>query len=295
MISKERSDFMKRLVCGACILLIAVSITFSTVITASAHPGRTDSNGGHTDHSTGEYHYHHGYEAHSHYDMDGDGDIDCPYDFDDKTNHNKSDSNSSGESAYDRRLRELMEKYGTPTEPPITTVPEHTIDQKSTIDKFTVAFAVCIFMFGVWMIFVYNRLNELAKYTPTIPNKLHIIVCIAIFAVAFILLTSSIEPAPIYFRDMSGESFSVAAIIGYAFVYFALFVFTVSIQLTLLMIPFFIYLFSKYPDTTARDPVPKHLAVDIEPTFYCVGSILIYHFILYAFGQIDFLMPLFFQ
>lgn len=121
---------MKRLVFYACILLIAVSITFATVITASAHPGRTDSNGGHTDHSTGEYHYHHGYPAHSHYDIDGDGDIDCPYDFDDKTNHNKSDSNSSGESAYDRRLRELMEKYGTPTEPAATTVPETTSEEK---------------------------------------------------------------------------------------------------------------------------------------------------------------------
>lgn len=50
-------------------------------ITALAHPGRTDSSGGHTNHSTGEYHYHHGYSAHSHSDMDGDGIVDCPYDF----------------------------------------------------------------------------------------------------------------------------------------------------------------------------------------------------------------------
>lgn len=45
----------------------------------SAHPGGTDANGGHIDHSTGEYHYHHGYPAHQH---DGGQ---CPYDFDDKT------------------------------------------------------------------------------------------------------------------------------------------------------------------------------------------------------------------
>lgn len=37
------------------------------------HPGRTDEDGGHTDHSTGEYHYHHGYPAHQH--PDGV----CPY------------------------------------------------------------------------------------------------------------------------------------------------------------------------------------------------------------------------
>lgn len=42
--------------------------TISTIIililflsyTASAHPGRTDANGGHWNHSTGEYHYHDG-------------------------------------------------------------------------------------------------------------------------------------------------------------------------------------------------------------------------------------------
>lgn len=54
------------------------------------HSGRTDANGGHWDHSSGEYHYHHGYSAHDHYDIDDDGDIDCPYDFDDKTNNDKT-------------------------------------------------------------------------------------------------------------------------------------------------------------------------------------------------------------
>lgn len=61
--------------------------------TATAHPGRTDSNGGHTDNSTGEYHYHHGYPAHQHYDMDGDGDLDCPYTFKDNTS-NKPQTNT---------------------------------------------------------------------------------------------------------------------------------------------------------------------------------------------------------
>lgn len=65
----------------------------SLLLVAFAHPGRTDSNGGHTNHSTGEYHYHHGYSAHDHYDMDGDGDIDCPYDFDDKTGTNSGTGN----------------------------------------------------------------------------------------------------------------------------------------------------------------------------------------------------------
>lgn len=70
------------------------------VLTASAHTGRTDSNGGHYDWSTGEYHYHHGYPAHDHFDMDGDGIVDCPYDFDDRTGENSgSSSGSSGGNA----------------------------------------------------------------------------------------------------------------------------------------------------------------------------------------------------
>lgn len=58
-----------------------------------AHSGGTDSKGGHTDRSTGEYHYHHGYPAHEHYDIDGDGTIDCPYNFQDESGSNQS-SNS---------------------------------------------------------------------------------------------------------------------------------------------------------------------------------------------------------
>lgn len=72
------------------ILLFALTLTAS----ALAHTGGTDSQGGHTDHSTGEYHYHHGYSAHDHYDMDGDGDIDCPYDFKDNTEYHYTESSN---------------------------------------------------------------------------------------------------------------------------------------------------------------------------------------------------------
>ena len=69
---------VKLAICAAlCSLLLTIP--------AQAHPGRTDSNGGHYNHSTGEYHYHHGYSAHDHYDMDGDGKADCPYTFKGKT------------------------------------------------------------------------------------------------------------------------------------------------------------------------------------------------------------------
>ena len=76
------------------ILLLAVCICALSVccIQVSAHPGRTNANGGHMDHSTGEYHYHHGYSAHDHYDMNNDGTKDCPYDFKDRTGQSSGSS-----------------------------------------------------------------------------------------------------------------------------------------------------------------------------------------------------------
>lgn len=81
-------------------LLIVFAVCLSLSVVAFAHSGRTDSNGGHTDHSSGEYHYHHGYPAHQHSDVDGDGILDCPYSFNDKTESsgNKTESPKKTES-----------------------------------------------------------------------------------------------------------------------------------------------------------------------------------------------------
>ena len=79
-------------------LLFTTLLLFPLLIIAViAHPGGTDGSGGHTNHSTGEYHYHHGYPAHQH--TNGE----CPYDFDDKTNHG-SGGNSTTKSE-DKELR----------------------------------------------------------------------------------------------------------------------------------------------------------------------------------------------
>jgi hypothetical protein len=84
---------MKKILLAALCLLVVLAWCIPE--TAFAHPGRTDGNGGHTDHSTGEYHYHHGYPAHDHWDMNNDGRLDCPYLFDNKTSSNNSNSNST--------------------------------------------------------------------------------------------------------------------------------------------------------------------------------------------------------
>ena len=47
-------------------VLTTVVCVMLLVLTAFAHPGRTDSDGGHSDNINGGYHYHHGYPAHSH-------------------------------------------------------------------------------------------------------------------------------------------------------------------------------------------------------------------------------------
>lgn len=82
---------MKRKALFICALIVLVSLLVSP---AYAHPGRTDGQGGHLNHSTGEYHYHHGMSAHDHYDMDGDGIADCPFNFVDKTDISSGYSSS---------------------------------------------------------------------------------------------------------------------------------------------------------------------------------------------------------
>ena len=76
-------------------ILLCILFVSRIPITVSAHSGKTDSSGGHTDYSTGDYHYHHGYSAHDHYDMNGDGIADCPHDFVDRTGRNSGTSSSS--------------------------------------------------------------------------------------------------------------------------------------------------------------------------------------------------------
>ncbi|MBQ7169161.1 MAG: thermonuclease family protein [Synergistaceae bacterium] len=44
-------------------LILSAILVLAMVLTASAHPGKLDKNGGHTDKETGEYHYHKGPNA----------------------------------------------------------------------------------------------------------------------------------------------------------------------------------------------------------------------------------------
>lgn len=80
---------MKNAICFlSCLLLLACM--------ASAHPGRTDSEGGHYDRSTGEYHYHHGKPAHQH-----ENDV-CPYDSTTNITSNSETNTPIPEYQYDQ-------------------------------------------------------------------------------------------------------------------------------------------------------------------------------------------------
>lgn len=69
---KERGIFVLRMKRKCLFPLLALILLFILPVSALAHPGGTDANGGHYDGS--EYHYHHGYPAHQH--TNGV----CPYD-----------------------------------------------------------------------------------------------------------------------------------------------------------------------------------------------------------------------
>ena len=104
------------LLCLCTILPLTISLR------TSAHSGRTDANGGHTDHSTGEYHYHHGYSAHDHCDMDGDGDLDCPYEYNAQTKYENDDYVSHG----------ISTQYTNNTQPSNVSLPNNALNAEAT-------------------------------------------------------------------------------------------------------------------------------------------------------------------
>ena len=107
-----------------------------------AHGGSTDSSGGHTDRSTGEYHYHHGHPAHDHTDKDGDGDLDCPYSFTDTTDH----SRSSGSTGYSSRVQDYSEDLDIVE---AASKSSQTKDDSSNFLFYVLGFIVYVFLFFI--------------------------------------------------------------------------------------------------------------------------------------------------
>lgn len=139
-------------------LLLVTTVCLSVSVSAFAHSGRTDANGGHTNHSTGEYHYHHGYPAHQHSDMDGDGELDCPFYFEDKTGFSSENSSSSPQNPTMPTVKfEQSNEKPTTSEKP-ETVPEESktfFDHVREVTSFLVDIAchLLLGLFGLSVVF----------------------------------------------------------------------------------------------------------------------------------------------
>ena len=126
---------MRRLLCFAVVLLVLA------VPLALAHPGRTDSDGGHYDRSTGEYHYHHGMSAHQH-----PGGV-CPYD--DKPAATVKPTKFASVNAY-RSNTSVKTVSAKPTTAPLATNPKK--GSVSMIDVLLSSDFVCLYLFIVVVI-----------------------------------------------------------------------------------------------------------------------------------------------
>lgn len=99
---RKKGFVMRRIFFLFCSFLLLFSCS------ASAHPGRTDAQGGHYDNSTGTYHFHHGYPAHQH--TNGI----CPYDYDDATVHHENtypSTTEQNETPYNANGYGVMRLY----------------------------------------------------------------------------------------------------------------------------------------------------------------------------------------
>ena len=89
------------------VLLILLAFILTLGLCSSAHSGRTDSNGGHRETATGDYHYHHGYPAHYH--TSGV----CPYNFDDKTGSSSSSSEHGSNGQSGKRVSNTSNSFSS--------------------------------------------------------------------------------------------------------------------------------------------------------------------------------------
>lgn len=155
-------------------------------------------------------------------------------------------------------------------------------------------FAICILIYAAVVIFLADETKRLLSATPTFANKIYATISGLVYIAAIIYITSMIkDDVTIRFRDMSGNPFTFGAIIGYIFIWFVFYVLYGSILTVLMFIPHTVYVFVKYPNTTARSKLPDSLNVDMWPSMYAAGSALAYNLILYAFGLTDYFFPIF--
>ena len=141
--------------------LVLISLTIFSIVSLSvyAHPGRTDSKGGHANRSTGEYHYHHGYDEHSHRDIDGDGDLDCPYEFEDNTKHKDNVTDSFSSDKYSQFIPRQSQEDNQ-AEDRNKEVPEQKLNYKKIIGTILIL-GFCFPPLFFIPVYIYNAIHNL--------------------------------------------------------------------------------------------------------------------------------------
>lgn len=99
----KRNIIMKKLLCVITTIIFLLTLT----VLCFAHSGRTDANGGHFDHSTGEYHYHNGNSNHGIIEKNDDTDRSYFYDntqyTKEKTTHSYEEDNNTNGSYEEKK------------------------------------------------------------------------------------------------------------------------------------------------------------------------------------------------
>lgn len=167
-------------------LFVLILVFLLLPVTALAHSGKTDGNGGHWDHSNDEYHYHHGYPAHDHYDIDGDGDIDCPYLFD-----NKTDQNSDSVVQPDE-----PDNTNNPQESQTSSKPRHYPRAKSWLQFLGLIvwylgyFVMAFFIVGhIWLFISYciGKLTRISFESKNLMDNVAVVIIIVLLVVLYFL------------------------------------------------------------------------------------------------------------
>lgn len=172
-------------------VLVALLLLISLPVISNAHPGRTDSKGGHTDHSTGEYHYHHGYSEHDHTDTNGDGILECPYDNKDKTSTNSS--NNSSNNSYNKNSGNYSSNNNNSnknntytTKPPTGSTTKDTNNKKEETKKDSSDILGCLVIASIGSFIITIILGRIIS--ELVSEKSGCFVVITIFVVVFILI-----------------------------------------------------------------------------------------------------------
>lgn len=194
---------MKKLISVTLLILLTLIFAFN----ANAHPGRTDSDGGHYDRSTGEYHYHHGRPAHDH--PNGK----CPYDDEDIYEYNFSYTETTADSPqWDDAIYEESSSYTETTAAPIQTANSSQWEKVSYfLYPILVSILACIVIVSFYILLFILAYKIREKVGPCIKKNagkymalvfIFVVVYAVLFSTSSVTITGVVEFGYTFFINM---------------------------------------------------------------------------------------------